>query len=453
MVAMSNIGPPAVNHSTRHIFFAIERALVVAFNSLGLLLSPDSVRAFVSKVDWRAICIVLTLTFSLSHAQATRVVSVYGGARTCMALLSDGTVWQWGYNIWGELGDGTMTERHTPVQVHGPNDIGFLNSITAIMGGEPYNFALKSDGTVWSWGWNSFGSLGDGSNTDSHVPVQVHGPNNNNFLNSIVALGGRGYHSLALESDGTVWAWGFNTHGQLGDGSTTHRNLPVQVGNLSSVAAVTGGYSFSMALKTDRTLWTWGGNSNGELGNGTNTSSYVPVQVTGLSDVIQASSGWKHAVALKSDGTVWTWGQNSKGELGDAGTANRNLPYQVTSLSHVIAVSGGDCHTIALKADGTVWTWGCYGRTQVDANTIVDYVHPVPIQVPGLTHVVKLAARDYHNVAVKSDGTVWTWGWNVNGQLGNGTTIDSENPVQVTFPVALTGSAMNLTPILMLLLD
>ena len=283
--------------------------------------------------------------------------------------------------------------------------------------------------------------------------MQVHGPDNINFLNSIVALGGRGYHSLALKSDGTVWTWGFNTHGQLGDGSAKHRNLPIQVGNFTGVSAVTGGYSFSMALKTDHTVWTWGGNANGELGNGTNNSSFVPVQVTGLSDVIQASSGWKHAVALKSDGTVWTWGQNSKGELGDAGTSNRNLPYQVGSLHNVIAVSGGDCHTIALKADGTVWTWGCYGRTQVDANTIIDYVHPVPIQVPGLTHVVKLAARDYHNIAVKSDGTVWTWGWNVNGQLGNDTTIDSESPVQVIFPVALTGSSTNLTPILMLLLD
>ena len=315
---MGNIWSPAINLSPTKFLLAFRRILAVALNSPALLLSPIFLRSVVSMLDWKTICIVLTLTLSQSQALATRVVSVYGGARTCIALLSDGTVWQRGYNVWGELGDGTTTERHTPVQVHGANDIAFLNSIKAIMGGEPYNFSLKSDGTVWSWAWNVFGSLGDGTNTDSHVPVQVHGPDNINFLNSIVALGGRGYHSLALKSDGTVWTWGFNTHGQLGDGSAKHRNLPIQVGNFTGVSAVTGGYSFSMALKTDHTVWTWGGNANGELGNGTNNSSFVPVQVTGLSDVIQASSGWKHAVALKSDGTVWTWGQNSKGELGDA---------------------------------------------------------------------------------------------------------------------------------------
>src|SRR5207253_462914 len=127
---------------------------------------------------------------------------------------------------------------------------------------------------------------------------------------------------------------------------------------------------------------------------------------------------------LKSDGTVWTWGWNIKGQLGDGLTADRNAPYQVGGLGTMIAVSGGDCHSIALNADGTVWTWGCYGRTQVDATTVIDYIHPFPVQVPALTNVVMIVARDYHNIAVKSDGTVWTWGWNINGQLGNGSTVD-----------------------------
>ena len=139
-----------------------------------------------------------------------RVTSIWGGARHLIVLKSDGTVWDWGYNWFGKLGDGTLQDRHTPIQVHGPGDAGYLNSITAIMGGESHNFALRSDGTVWSWGWNSFGQLGDGTYVDRHTPVQVSG------LTSVTALGGRGYHSLALKSDGTVWTWGYNAAGELG---------------------------------------------------------------------------------------------------------------------------------------------------------------------------------------------------------------------------------------------
>ncbi len=376
---------------------------------------------------------VLALVWVQGQALAARVTSVYGGARACIARMSDGTVWQWGYNVWGQLGDGTTTERHTPVQVHGPNDIGYLGSITAIMGGEPFNFALKSDGTVWAWGWNNFGSLGDGTNTDSHTPVQVSG------LTSVTALGGRGYHALALKSDRTVWAWGLNASGQLGDGTTTNRNSPVPVIGLGGVVAVTGGYNFSLATKADHTLWSWGANGNGELGNGTNAASYSPVRVSGLSNVVQASSGWKHAVAVTSDGTVWTWGLNATGQIGDGTTTNSNMPFHVGGLSNVIAVSGGDCHTAALKSDGTVWTWGCNDRAQLGDGTNVDRYTPVQVSTAtGLTDVIAIAARDYHNIAIKSDGTVWTWGWNINGQLGNGTTIDSNVPVRV---LGLTPSA------------
>jgi alpha-tubulin suppressor-like RCC1 family protein len=370
------------------------------------------------------------------------VVAVWGGARHCIILKSDGTVWTWGINLFGNLGDGTASvysgnfsvpvvdnDHHTPIQVHGPGDVGYLSSIIAIMGGEVHNFALKSDGTVWSWGYNAFGQLGDGTNTDRFTPVQVTG------LGSIVALGGRGYHSLALKSDGTVWTWGFNGSGQLGDGTTTNRNAPVKVSGLSQVSAITGGYDFSVALKTDGTLWSWGSNANGELGNGSMASSNTPVPITGLTNVQQVSSGWKHAVAVKTDGTVWTWGQNGNGELGNGTTTSSNVPVQVGGLSDVIAVSGGDCHSAALKADGTVWAWGCnntasgVGNFEVGDGTGIE--RHTPVQVVGLSNVVLLAARDYHNIAVKADGSVWTWGFNANGQLGDNTTADRNAPVQV----------------------
>jgi len=367
-------------------------------------------------------------------ASPASVVSIWGGARHGIALKSDGTVWDWGTNLNGKLGDGTLTERHIPIQVHGPGDVGYLNSITAIMGGEIHNFALKSDGTVWSWGWNSFGQLGDGTFTERHTPVQVSG------IVSVIALGGRGYHSLAIKSDGTVWTWGWNSSGQLGVTTAITRSaVPVQVIGLSGVLTVTGGYNFSLALMPDHTLRSWGNNGNGQLGDGTNLNSSVPVTVSGLSNVSQVSAGWKHVVALKSDGTVWTWGQNSNGQLGNgiSSTTGLSVPIQVSGLSNVIAVSGGDCHTAALKSDGTVWTWGCnnnskgVGNFELGDGTNIE--RHTPVQVSGLSNVIAIAARDYHNYAIKSDGSVWAWGFNENGQLGDNTTIDRNIPVQVLF--------------------
>ncbi|HVT61566.1 MAG TPA: hypothetical protein VHR45_24610 [Thermoanaerobaculia bacterium] len=382
----------------------------------------------------------------LLSAPSTRVTSLWGGARHCIILKADGTVWTWGVNYAGLLGDGTVStfdpndpynhgsnDRHTPIQVHGPGNVGFLSSIIAVMGGEPYNFALKSDGTVWSWGGNLFGNLGDGTNTDRYTPVQVSG------LSSVASLGGRGYHSLAIKSDGTAWTWGFNAAGQLGDGTRTNRNVPVQVlaapgKPLSGVLAITGGYNFSLALMSDHTLMAWGSNGAGQLGDTTSTERDYPVPVStssGLTSVSQVSAGWEHVVALKSDGTVWTWGQNASGELGNGTTVMSNVPVQVGGLSDVIAVSGGDCSTAALKADGTVWTWGCNDRAQLGDGTNTERHQPV--QVSGLGNVIAVAARDYHNISLKSDGSLWTWGWNINGQLGDNTTITRSTPVQVFF--------------------
>jgi alpha-tubulin suppressor-like RCC1 family protein len=377
-----------------------------------------------------------------------KVISIWGGARHGIALKSDGTVWDWGINFAGKLGDGTVSvcngftnctnERHTPIEVHGPNDVGYLDSITAVMGGELHNFALKSDGTVWSWGSNMFGQLGDGTYTDRATPVQVTG------LVSVTALGGRGYHSLAIGSGGSVWTWGWNRSGELGVSTAiTESAVPTQVIGLSGVLTVTGGYDFSLALMPDHTLRAWGDDSDGELGDGTKTNTSVPVAVQGLTNVAQVSAGWKHVVALKSDGTVWTWGQNVNGELGNGvtSTVGISVPIQVGGLSGIIAVSGGDCHTTALKADGTVWAWGCnnphtngVGNYELGDETAIERY--TPVQVHGLTNVVAIAARDYHNYAIEADGSVWAWGFNANGQLGDNTTTDRDLAVRVLFPSA-----------------
>jgi YD repeat-containing protein len=374
------------------------------------------------------------------------VMSLWGGARESIALKSDGTVWAWGLNscsglgsgACGKLGDGTEISRSIPVQVHGPGNVGYLTSITAIMGGEHANYALKSDGTLWAWGGNFVGQLGDGTYTNTVVPVQVSG------LFSVTSLGGRGYHNLAVKSDGTVWAWGWNSRGQLGHDTSatpcpaplagTCSNVPVQVIGITNPLTVTGGGFFSLALMPDHTLQAWGANEYGELGDGSTTDRSAPVHVSSvLSNVVQVSAGWKHAVALTSDGKAWTWGDNTYGQIGNGITSTKgvSIPIQVPGLSNVIAVSGGDRFTAILKADGTVWTWGWNGFGQLGDGTFTD--RSLPVQVLGLTDVILVAARDYHVLVIRSDGSVWAWGSGGNGELGNNDTTDRNTPVQVIF--------------------
>jgi alpha-tubulin suppressor-like RCC1 family protein len=262
------------------------------------------------------------------------IVAIQAANYSTVALKGDGTVWAWGDNSYGQLGDDTTTARNTPVQVKGPGGVGFLSGVAAIAAGGYHSGALKGDGTVWAWGNNSFGELGDGTTTQRKTPVQVKGPGGSGVLSGVVAIGAD-WHSVAVKGDGTVWAWGYNNKGQLGDNTTTNRLTPVQVmgsggsGFLSGVTAITAGGYHSIAMKGDGTAWAWGSNENGQLGDTTTTQRNTPVQVSGLSGVTAIAAGSYHSLALKGDGTVRAWGSNSSGELGDGTTTNRSAPVVV----------------------------------------------------------------------------------------------------------------------------
>ena len=250
-----------------------------------------------------------------------------------------GTVLAWGDNVDGQLGNGTFTTSNTPVEVSG------LTGVTAIAAGGAFNhhsLALKSDGTVWAWGANSAGQLGNGSFTGSNTPVQTSG------ISGVTAIAGGVSHSLALKSDGTVWAWGYNGGGELGNGTYTDNNTPVEVNGLSGVTAIAGGGFHGLALKSDGTVWAWGYNVSGQLGNGTNTTSNTPVQVSGLSGVAAIAGGGIHSLALNSDGTGWAWGYNLDGELGNGTYTDSNTPVEVSGLSGVTVIAGGGFHSLAL---------------------------------------------------------------------------------------------------------
>ncbi len=381
------------------------------------------------------------------------IVQYWGGGRHSIALLADGSVWTWGSDAYGKLGDNqagtsysdTSHDSHVPLRVHGPGDVGYLSSIVAISAGEGHNLALRSDGTVWAWGWNGVAQLGDGTTNDAHTPVQVSG------LTNVVAISGRGYHCLALESDGTVWAWGWNQWGQLGTGSTGPTLVPVQVSGLTGPTAISAGYTISMALVSDGTVRVWGTGLHGELGQGQfGDHSYTPIKVMGLANVVSVSADFEEPNALKSDGTIWMWGWNNLGQLGNGNTTDQSLPGQVLGLPKMIfAGPTGDRNNCGLGSDHSVWTWGRNYNGQLGIGTADQNPHPLPVQVPAFGAggtVVSVQTPDWHSLALRSDGTLWGWGANDHGQLGNDTTDDSYSPTPVLWPVAASSRFYTLPP-------
>ena len=290
-----------------------------------------------------------------------------------------------------------------------------------IAAGYNHNVVIKSNGTVWAWGSNGSGQLGNGATTDSQLPVQVSN------LSGVVSVSADYHYTMALKSDGSLWTWGYNTQGQLGNGTYTNSPLPVQVSGLSNVKSAVAGYTYALAIKSDGSVWAWG---SGYLGNGASTSSPVPVQVNGLSDVQSVSVGQYYSMALKSDGTVWTWGDNTYGKLGNGTTVSSLVPVRVSGLSNVVSIIAGSHHAVAVKSDGTVWAWGYNQHGQLGNGTTID--SSLPVQVSGLSGVKSVAAGYLHTIALKSDGTVWAWGFNGYCLLGNGTYTSSSVPVQVS---------------------
>ncbi|HDR14274.1 MAG TPA: hypothetical protein ENN79_02070, partial [Desulfobacteraceae bacterium] len=363
-----------------------------------------------------AVMIISMLVLMCGNTARARV-QIASGALHTAALKRDGMVWAWGYNCFGQLGDGTTLNRSEPVPVVG------LSDVSAIGVGGSHSIALKDDGTVWAWGRNNVGQLGDGTFEDKNEPVKVEG------LADVAAIAAGGYHTVVLKCDGTVWAWGGNVDGQLGDGTDDDVSEPVQVIGLTDVAAIAAGYYHTLALKRDGTVQAWGYNEVGQLGDGTTTSNSEPVPVSELSDVTALAAGEYHTVALKRDGTVWDWGYNNVGQLGTETGLVSTRPVQVGGLSDVMAIDSGGYHTAALKRDGTVQTWGGNGDGQLGDGTTEDSRQPV--QVKGLADVSTIAAGYWQTFARKRDATVWAWGYNADSQLGDGTTEDRSEPVQL----------------------
>jgi alpha-tubulin suppressor-like RCC1 family protein/ankyrin repeat protein len=390
-----------------------------------------------------------------------------------VALRDDGTVFAWGENVFGQLGNGTNTNTNHATIV--ADNFGFsIINIATVEAGKYHTVALKTDGTLLSWGKNSSGQLGIGTNADTYVPTAVRDLGGSILSNiSKIAVGAE--HTLALSDDGRVYSWGHNYYGQLGDGTTTKRNYPALVqdsnnNTLSNVESIYAGSNYSIAVKSDGTVWTWGHNSSGQLGDGTQTNQALAKQVTGseefsFTNIDMIASGHLHNIILRTDNTLITWGDNSSGQLGSGNTDSSIVPIEIKDSSDNILidiryVSSNYKHAMALKTDGTILAWGENSDSQLGIGTTTDTTtptlvideeglnvklfdvspeeeiieeeeDPIPPCADQLVSGTMVATGDRHSLALAIDGTVWSWGDNISGQLGNLTTLNSNIPAKV----------------------
>jgi alpha-tubulin suppressor-like RCC1 family protein len=360
------------------------------------------------------------------ESQSQLYISSGPGIWVSILKSNDIVAYGWGNNQFGGLGDGTTTLRSSPVSI-----VGGITNWTQIVSGTNHTLTIRVDGTAWAWGNNQYGKLGDGTvNINRSSPVSVVG----GYTDWVqVSAGER--HSLGVRANGTAWAWGVNSLGNLGDGTTTTRSSPVSViGGFIDWTQLSGGILFSLGVRANGTIWGWGSNSNGTLGDGTSTYRLSPVStVGGFTDWTQVSAGSAHALGLRANGTAWGWGQGAAGQLGNNSSTNRSSPVSVIGgFTDWVQVSTNTKSqtSLGLRATGSAWAWGYNNLGQIGDNTTVNKSSPVSV-VGGFTDWVQVSGGEFHTLGIRTNGTAWAWGNNTHGQLGSGTTVNMSSPVSV----------------------
>ena len=379
------------------------------------------------------LCLLAFIGTTTLNAQCFKKVAA--SANYSVAIKTDGTLWACGFNQYGQFGNGTTSTFATYFTKIG-NETNWADIFCCSSNSTGnHTMGLKTDGTLWAWGLNTYGQLGIGNTTNQSTPVQVSLPNGKFVAN--ISLGGN--HTLALMTDGTLYSWGYNSNGQLGIGNTNNSSYPVQVslpnGLIASGIATGGGYSF--AIMTNGTMYGWGTNSTGQVGNGTITTSVLsPVKVSlpVLKYAKAATAGTGQSLAIMTDGTLYSWGQNNNGQLGIGSTTNQSTPTQVTlpqgkSVQNVIA---GFYHTMATMTDGSLYAWGNNGYGQLGIGNTTNQTTPTLVSnISANANNGSLGAAN-HTIVITTNGSVYSWGNNFNAQLGNLSTTQKNSPVQIS---------------------
>lgn len=360
------------------------------------------------------------------------------GSTHTLAIKADGTLWAWGENDEGQIGDGTAGVegdfRNIPVKV------GISSDWKTVAAGSHHSLAIKHDGSLWTWGGNYYGQLGNDATlpgAHSSVPTRIGSDTDWQSLSAT------GHHSLALKSDGTLWAWGYNQYGQLGDETKDSTSTPKKIGLDGEWLSASAGDSHSIAIKANGTLWTWGSNRDGALGDGTTNDSSVPIQIGTETNWQNPGAGYAFSAAIKSDGTLWAWGNSDEGQIGDGTVGQdefKSTPTQVAGNDWA-RVSPGGLHTTASKADGSIWAWGRNSSGQLGDGTTIN--RPTPVMVSSNTNWYIIDAGRHDTAAINTQGELSTWGSNYYGKLGNGTNVESYGRVQAGEDTDWAGLASN----------
>lgn len=347
------------------------------------------------------IMVMLASQTALAKGDVFATISV--GNWYSVAIKADGSLWAWGSNTFGQLGDGTNDDKNTPVKI--------MDNVSAVSAGGFHTMAIKTDGSLWAWGRNISAQLGDSSNENKKAPVKI--------MDDVLAVSAGGEHTVAIKTDGSLWTWGDNGDGQLGDGTNDYKSKPTKV--MDDVTFISAGGSHTMAIKTDSSLWAWGWNINGQLGDGSINASNTPIKI--MDDVSIVSAGFAYTMAIKKDNSLWAWASYT-GQIISTANPYSKVPLKV--MDDVSNVSTGSGYSMIIKTDGSLWTWGKNDNGQLGDGTNDDKDVIVKIMDD-----VSAVSGDYHTVAVKTDGSLWSWGSNEKGELGDGTNDNKNAPVRI----------------------
>jgi alpha-tubulin suppressor-like RCC1 family protein len=367
--------------------------------------------------------IALLLLISLSQNATSQCwTQIAAGEYHTVAIKSDGTLWAWGNNDYGQLGDGTTTNKSVPTQIGTDTDWATIDAFY-------YNtFAIKTNGSLWGWGSNSNGQLGDGnhgSGVYNFLPTQVGSDTDWVKINA----GG----TYAIKNNGTLWGWGYNFNGRLGTGDNLPHYTPFQIGTDTNWTDVKAGGNNTLALKSNHTLWGWGMNKRGSLAIGEPSETFI---ITTPTQTGNNTSDWQKievgvccdSKMLKTDGSLWAMGLGSNGNLGNGDILDVNTPTQVANDIDWNTITTSN-HSCAIKNNGTLWSWGANFQGQVGDGTFINRTAPIQIGIDKTWLMVKTGAN--HTVAISGDNTLYTWGFNNKGQLGDGTLIDKAVITQI----------------------